>query len=209
MGDEDDNFPTIPDLKRKPVFKEMVSESGHPEITIENLSGKIEDLGYKVSSYGSHITADEVAEGVKDFRENLEAERSEKHYRKNAKEFKKYAWISLGVSILFTILFFSSISSGLGAITLILWIATIILFVLSRADEKFDRIWIRTEAKVYSGTKAREIRDSGKHKAGTTKSATSVYVHSEIKFSIGADSEIGVDRVKEDVNNLSKYIQKI
>ncbi len=73
----------------------------------------------------------------------------------------------------------------------------------------FDTIWIRADAKIYSGSKAREIRDSGKHKAGTTKLATSVYVHSEIRFFIGADSEIGVERVKRDVNEISKYIQKI
>ena len=87
-GEED--FITIHELKRKPVFKEVTIESGHPEITVENLSGKIEDMGYKVSSYGSSISNDEVADGVKDFKESLEAERSEKHYHKYAKEFQFY-----------------------------------------------------------------------------------------------------------------------
>ena len=68
-GEED--FITIHELKRKPVFKEVTIESGHPEITVENLSGKIEDMGYKVSSYGSSISNDEVADGVKDFKESL------------------------------------------------------------------------------------------------------------------------------------------
>lgn len=209
MSNEDDNFPTIQDLKRKPVFKEMVTESGHPEITVENLTGKIEDMGYKVSSYGSNISNDEVADGVKDFRENLEAERSEKHYRKNAKQLRMYAWIGLGVSTLLTLLIFSNGSSSLTTLTFIFWIATIVLFILSKPKEKFDTIWIKITSKIYSGTKAREIRDSGKHRAGTTKSASSVYVHSEIKFSLGADSQIGIERVREDVSTLSKHIQKI
>jgi len=208
MEDEDNNFPTIQDLKRKPVFKEIPTESGHPEITIENLTGKIADMGYEVSSYGSHITNDEVADGIKDFRENLEAERLEKHYRKNAKEYKKYSWVGLGVSILLTIIVFTG-SSSIIILSVISWIATIILIILSKPKEKFDRIWIKVNAKIYSGTKAREIRDSSKHKAGTTKSASSVYVHSEIKFSIGADSEIGVERVRGDISNISKYLQKI
>ena len=53
------------------------------------------------------------------------------------------------------------------------------------------------------------MRDSSKHKAGTTKSASSVYVHSEIKFSVSAETEIGVERVKEEVGTISKYLQKI
>src|SRR3989344_7679851 len=207
-GEED--FITIHELKRKHVFKEVTIESGHPEITVENLSGKIEDMGYKVSSYGSSISNDEVADGVKDFKESLEAERSEKHYHKYAKEFKKYSFIGLGISVLFTlILFATDFNSNLVFFTLLLWIATIILFILSRPKDKFDRIWIKVTGKIYSGTKSREIRDSGKHSAGQTKMASNIYVHSEIKLSIGADSEIGVERVKEDVGTLSKYLQKI
>lgn len=205
---ENEDFPEREELKRKPVYAEIPVESGHPEITIENLSSEIEDLGYNVSSFTPVIKTDGVAEGVKDFKGNIEAKRSEKHYHQNAKKFKNYAWIGLAVSILFTILIFSGYS-GLMIPALVFWVATIVLFILSRPKEKFDTIWIKAEAKIYSGTKAREIRDSGKHKAGTTRSAASVYVHSEIRFFIGADSEIGVERVKKDVSTISKYIQKI
>ncbi len=207
MVDKEDSFITIQDLKRKPVFKEITIESGHPEITVENLTGKIEDMGYKVSSYGSSITNDEVAEGVRDFREGLEADRKEEHYRKYAKEFKKYALIGLGVSILLTLLIF--VSSKIIFLAVIAWIATIVLFILSKPKDKFDRIWIRVTGKIYSGTKAREVRDTGDHKAGITKSASSVYIHTEIKFVMGADSEIGIERVREDMNTISKYLQKI
>lgn len=210
MADREDSFLTIQDLKRKPVFKEITIESGHPEITVENLTGKIEDMGYKVSSYGSSITSDEVAEGVRDFREELEAERKENHYRKYAKDFKKYALIGLSVSILFSVItFISNFNSVLTFFSIIFWLATIILFILSRPKDKYDRIWIRVTGKIYSGTKAREVRDTGDHKAGITKSASSVYIHTEIKFSMGADSEIGVERIREDMGTISKYLQKI
>ena len=210
MIEREDSFLTIQELKRKPIFKEITIESGHPEITVENLTGKIEDMGYKVSSYGSSITNDEVAEGVRDFREGLEAERKEEHYRKYAKDFKKYSLIGLGISILFTILtFVANFNNILIFFTILFWTATIILSILSRPKDKFDRIWIRVTGKIYSGTKAREVRDTGDHKAGITKSASSVYIHTEIKFCIGADSEIGVERVREDISTISKYLQKI
>ena len=210
MADKEESFITIQELKRKPVFKEITIESGHPEITVENLTGKIEDMGYEVSSYGSFITNDEVAEGVRDFREGLEAERDEKHFRKYAKEFKKYSLIGLGVSILFSILtYISGFNNTFVVLSILLWITTITLFILSKPKTKYDRIWIRVTGKIYSGTKAREVRDTGDHKAGITKSASSVYIHTELKFSIGADSEIGVERVREDISTISKYLQKI
>lgn len=210
MSDKEDSFITIQELKRKPIFKEITIESGHPEITVENLTGKIEDMGYEVSSYGSFITNDEVAEGVRDFREGLEAERDEKHYRKYSKEFKKYFWIGLAVSILFTLFtFISNFNNILIVLSLLFWISAITLFILAKPKDKYDRIWIRVTGKIYSGTKAREVRDTGEHKAGITKSASSVYIHTELKFSIGADSEIGVERVREDISTISKYLQKI
>lgn len=210
MAVKGEGFITSQELKRKPVFKEITIESGHPEITVENLTGKIEDMGYSVLSYGSSITTDEVAEGVRDFREGLEADRSEKHYRKNAKELKRYFLIGLGVSVLFTILTcLANFNSLVIILAILLWIISIVLFALSKPKEKYDRIWIRVTGKIYSGTKAREVRDTGDHKAGITKSASSVYLHTELKFSIGADSEIGVERVREDVGTISKYLQKI
>lgn len=210
MVDKEDSFITIQELKRKPVFKDITIESGHPEITVENLTGKIEDMGYHVSSYGSSITNDEVAEGVRDFREGLEAERSEKHYRKYAKDFKKYSLIGLCISLLFTILtFISGFNNILIILSILFWMSTIILFNLSKPQEKYDRIWIKVSGKIYSGTKAREVRDTGDHKAGITKSASSVYIHTELKFTIGSDSEIGIERVRDDVGTISKYLQKI
>lgn len=206
---ENTNFPISPELKKMDVFKEVSVESGHPEITVENLTGKIEDMGYEVSSYGSSITNDDIAEGVKDFKDSLECKRFEKFYRPKAKEFKKYAWFALAASILFGIIIvwanFNSIALIFGIIFII---ATIVLFFLAKPKDKFDTIWIKVEAKVYSGTKSREMRDSGKHTAGTTKTASSVYVHSEIKFLIGAESDIGTERVREDINTISKYLQK-
>ncbi len=204
-----DNESIFQDLKRNPVFKEIVIESGHPEISVENLTSHIEDAGYDVSSYGSHIEIDDAAEGVKDFRENLEATRSEDFYKENAKQYKTYGIVGLILSILITIYFISNINAGIGIVGVILWIVTIIFFKLSKPEVRSDTIWIRVTGKIYSGTKARKIRDSGENDSGMTKTASSVYIYSELKFSIGADSEIGVERVREDVGKLSKYLQKI
>jgi hypothetical protein len=91
MSDEDDDFPSKEDLKRKPVYTQVPLESGHPQITIENLSTKLEDLGYKVSYPNPEVTKDNVADGVSDFVAKMEAKRSEEQSRKNAKELRKYA----------------------------------------------------------------------------------------------------------------------
>ena len=115
-------------------------------------------MGYEVSSFGSFITNDEVAEGVRDFREGLEANRDEKHYRKHSKEFKKYSLIGLGVAVLFSILtFISSFNNTLLVLSIIIWIATITLFILSKPKTKYDRIWIRVTGKIYSGNQARGL----------------------------------------------------
>ena len=92
---------------------------------------------------------------------------------------------------------------------LISLITTFIFYILSQPKDISDNIYIRISGKVYTGTKARETRDSGKHNAGTTRHASTAYVHSEVKFIISGDSEISVDRLRNDVGTISKYLQKI
>ena len=164
-------------------------------------------MGFEISSGGSSISQDDVAEGVKTYLENIEATRTEKEYRKKFKEYKKYFSISLGVSIISTLLVFANL--GFIILALIGWVATIVFNNLSNPKIKKDNIWVKVKGKIYSGTKARESRDTGKNKAGVTRTASTVYVHSEITFSVAGDSEIDVKRIREDINLVSKHIQKL
>ncbi len=198
---------TIHDMKRKPIFTEISVETGHPEVAVDNLTGKLEDLGFEIERGPSSITSDDVAEGVKDYREYVKANRNEKEFRKNAKEYKKYALIGLGISILLLLL--SIAQPGFILLFVVLLITTIVFYVLSKPKEITDNIYIKVIGKVYAGTKAREIRDSGKQKAGITKLASTAYVHSEVKFIISGDSTISVDRLRKDIGTISKYLQKI
>jgi len=211
MAEEEQNnssgFLSVRDMKRKPVFKDIFVETGHPEHAVNSVTEQLEDMGFDIASGGSSISQDDVAEGVKTYLENVEATRTEKEYRKNAKEYKKYFWIGLGVSIFLTLLVFVSVS--LIVLAIIGWITTFIFKWLSQPKIKTDSIWVKVKGKIYSGTKARELRETGKNKAGVTKTASTVYVHSEINFSISGDSEIDVKRIREDINSLSKHIQKL
>ena len=87
--------------------------------------------------------------------------------------------------------------------------ASIVLYILSKPKDIRDNVYMRISGKVYAGTKAREIRDSGKQRTGTTKLASTAYVHSEVKFILAGDSEISVDRLRKDIGDISKYLQKI
>lgn len=209
-----EEFLTSQDMKRKPVFKEVFIEAGHPEHTINEVNNKLEDLGFKIESSGSSITSDGVAEGVKNYLENVEATRTEKQYRKNHKRYKLIFGISLAVSIIITLLVFitaikTQFNMPLFIFAVLIWINTFIFKWLSTPKEKHDWIWIKVEGKTYSGTKARETRDSGKHNAGVTRTASTVYVHSELKFKIAGDSQIDVQRARENISELVKFIEKI
>ncbi|MCK4650029.1 hypothetical protein KAT36_02245 [Candidatus Pacearchaeota archaeon] len=197
----------IHEMKRNPIFMEVNVERGHPEIAVDNLTGKLEDLGFEVERGPSSITNDDIADGVKDYKEYVEASRTEKRFRKNAKEYKRYSLIGLGVTTL--LLLISILQRGFIALFLISLIATIVVYILSRPTEIKDNVYIWIVGKVYAGTKARETRDSDKQKAGTTRLASTTYVHSEVKFILSGDSEISVDRLRKDIGTISKYLQKI
>lgn len=200
-------FLTTREMKRNPIFKDIFVETGHPEHAVNAVTEQLEDMGFHITSGGSSISQDDVAEGVKTYLENIEARRTEEEYRKNAQEYKTYFWIALGISVLFTLIGFAE--GGFFFIAIVGWAATFILKWLSNPLVKKDSIWIKVKGKIYSGTKARELRETGKNKAGVTKTASTVYVHSEITFLISGDSEIDVKRVREDINTLSKHIQKL
>lgn len=209
-----EEFLTSQDMKRKPIFKEVFIEAGHPEHTINEINNKLEDLGFKIETSGSSISSDGVAEGVKNYLENIEASRIEKQYRKNHKEYKLVYWISAVISVMITLLVFittikTQFSIFLFGLAVLLWVNTFIFKWLSTAKEKHDWIWIKVNGKTYSGTKARETRDSGKHNAGVTRTASTVYIHSELQFKIAGDSQIDVQRARENISELVKYIEKI
>jgi len=208
MVNEDDSmeFLSQRDMKRKPIFKDIYVETGHPEHAVNNVAEQLEDMGFEIESGGSSIPQDDVVEGVKTYLENLRAIRTEKEYRKNAKKYRKYFWLGLGLSILLTLFVFKGIPV---IFALIGWVTTFIFRWLSQPKTKQDTIWVKAKGKIYPGTKAREFRETGGHKAGVTKTASSVYVYSEITFFIAGDSEIDVKRVREDINLLSKHIQKL
>jgi len=211
MVEEEQNnsglFLSIRDMKRKPIFKDIFVETGHPEHAVNSVTEQLEDMGFDIESGGSSVSQDDVAEGVKTYLENLEATRTEKEYKKNAEEYKKYFWIGLGVSIFLTLLVFANLTFLV--LAFLGWITTFIFKWLSQPKIKTDNIWIKVKGKIYSGTKARELRETGKNKAGVTKTASTVYVYSEINFSIAGDSEIDVKRIREDITTLSKHIQKL
>ncbi|MBU2503580.1 MAG: hypothetical protein KJ879_00805 [Nanoarchaeota archaeon] len=198
---------TLRDMKRKPVFKDIFIETGHPEHALNNIKEQLEDIGFVIEDEDSSVSSDDVAEGVKSYSASVDTERTEKEFRKNAKEYKKYFWIGLGVSIFLTLFIFSQ--SFFVALALISWVATFIFKWLSAPKMKKDYIWIKVKGKIYSGTKARETRDSGKNKAGVTRTASTVYVYSEMTISVAGDSEIDVKRIREDITTLSKHIQKL
>ena len=201
---------TVHDMKRKPIFSEINVETGHPEIAVDNLAGKLEDMGFKIERGPNSISNDDIAEGVKDYREYLEADRTEQKFRKYAKEYKKYAWIVLGLCVLFIILtFISDFNNLMIMFTVLFIITTIVLYILAKPKNIKDNIYIRVAGKVYAGTKSREMRDSSHNKAATTKSASTAYVHSEVKFVFAGDSEISVERLRSDIGTISKYLQKI
>lgn len=202
----DENL-TIHEMKRKPVFVEVSVETGHPEVAVDNLAGKFEDLGFEVERGPSSITNDNVADGVKDYKEYMEAYRTEKKFGKNAKKFKEYFTIGLGISVLLILL--SLAQTEFIILFVIALVVTGIFYSLSQPKEISDSVYVRISGKVYAGTKARETRDSGKQKAGTTRLASTAYVHSEVKFVLAGDSEISVDRLRKDVGEISKYLQKI
>ena len=203
-------FLTKPEMKKKPVFKEISIETGHPEHSVNAVTEQLEDRGFKIENDLSPDVADDrFNENVKGFLQNIEAVRKEKTRRKNYKTYGKIALIGLGVSIIFTILFLLFVNSVIFILSLLIWIITIVFFILWRPKEKRDTIWIKVNGKVYSGTKSREIRDNGKERAGQTKSSSTAYIHSELFFAMAGDSEIDVKRVRDDIATLSKFIQKI
>jgi len=207
MSDGETESLSVHEMKRKPVFVEITVETGHPEVSIDNLAGKLEDLGFDVERGPSSISDDGVAEGVKDYREYLEADRTELKFREKAKDYKKYSLIGGGITILIILLSFISLVFLL--LFFISLIVTIVFYKLSMPKKILDNLYVRAIGKVYSGTKAREIRDSGHGKAGTVKTASTAYVHSELKFVIAGDSEISVERLRKDVGEISKYLQKV
>jgi Fe2+ transport system protein B len=205
-NDSDGNL-TLRDMKRKPIFKDIFLETGHPEHAINNIKEQLEDIGFDIEDEDSSVSNDDVAEGVKTYSANIDSERTEKEYRDNAKTYKTYFWIGLGVSIVLTLLVFAE--TFFIGLALIAWISTFILKWLSTPKIKKDYIWLKIKGKIYSGTKARETRDSGKNNAGVTRTASTVYVYSELTISIAGDSDIDIKRVRDDVTTLSKYIQKL
>lgn len=195
------------DMKKKPVFKEIFVETGHPEHAVNGVSEQLEDMGFKILSSGSTVSQDNVADTVKDYFENIQATRTEKEYRLNAKLYKQLFWLGSVVSIIGT--FIAINKSDLFPFVFILYGATALFYYLSQPKIKSDFIWLKVKGKLYEGTKSREVRDTGKDNAGITKSASSTYIHSEVTFMIAGDSQIDVARVRGNVDTLSKHIQKI
>ncbi len=202
-------FTPISSLKQKPVYKEITIESGHPDNAIHNLIEKLEDMGFTIRKSGSRVSQDNVAEGVKDYVENIEANRLERVYRENANEYRTYFWASLFITLVSTSLFFITRKNYFLIFVLIFGTCTYFLFLFSLPQIKKDTIYVKAEGKVYTGTKAREQRETGKHKAGVTRTAISVYVYSELTFFIAGDSQIDVQRIRDDINQLSKQIQRL
>jgi len=183
------------EMKRKPVFKKIFIESGHPDHAVNDVTEQLEDNGFDIEFRNSSNSSDNTIEGVKKYGENIKATRKEKNYRKNAGTYKQWFQISIVFSVLFLIISFNNSLSLLPALVFI--IATAIFYSLSQPKIKRDIIWIKVDGKIYSGTKSRELKDKGKDRGGTTKVSSSVYVHSELTFSIAGDSEIEVKRVRE------------
>jgi hypothetical protein len=206
-SENDESFLSRHEMKRKPVFHELMRETGHPEHAINSISEKLEDMGFKIETSNSNISEDGLGEGVKNYFQNIEAIRTEKQHRKNSKLFKKISWIALSIAILFTLISLANVYLLVLAIPS--WAVFALFFYLSRPLEKKDSVWIKAEAKVYSGTKSRESRNNSKDKSGESRAASTAFFHSEIKFMISGDSEIDVKRVREDISLVSKFIQKI
>ena len=206
-SERSDGFLSVREMKRKPVFKEIFVETGHPEHAVNSITEQLEDMGFEILSSGSSVSQDDVAEGVKTYLENIKAKRIEKEFRKNLDDYKKYFKIAIGVSIPLTLLIFAS--QFFIILALAGWISVAVFHNLLNPKIKKDRIWVKVKGKLYSGTKARELRETGKNKAGVTRTASTVYVHSEITFSVAGDSEIDVKRVRDDIDVLSKHIQKL
>jgi len=210
---------TIYQMKSKPIFKEFTLDTGHPETFTDNLVEKIEDLGYIVKRTGSVITKDDVMEDVKDYRETIESTRShiKKEHGKNANIRRKLGIGLLIASVIFFIIPIIVIMNlgemngetviGFLIIAGIAFIIGIVLFLFRKQTKKEqDKIWIKINGKIYSGTKTREIKQLSKDKTGQTKGATSIYVYSEMKIQLAADSEMDINNVKEDIKNISEYL---
>jgi len=73
-----DNFMTLRNMKRLPVFRDISIETGHPEHAVNNVTEQLEDMGFEITSGGSSISNDAIAEGIKTYREDIEAVRYEK-----------------------------------------------------------------------------------------------------------------------------------
>lgn len=206
---EDIDFLALKDMKKKPVFKEIAIEAGHPEHVVNNVSEKLEDLGFKIEGSGSKIDQDDINENIKNFHSNLKAIRTEKEFRKKFKNYRLIFLISLGISILFLVLVLVTQEEALGYLTAMGVINTVVFYLLWKPKIKADSIWVKVEGKVYSGMRTKEVRDSHKDKAGQTRSASMTYVHSELIFKIAGESEIDEKRVREDISVISGYIQKL
>ncbi|MFW5982926.1 MAG: hypothetical protein ACOCQ4_00345 [bacterium] len=194
-------------MKDCTVFKKISVETGHPDNAVNNITEQLEDMGFHIRQSGGQADEDNVVDGVKNYMDNIEAIRTEYLYREKTELYNQLFWICLASAIFSTILIFYVKIIAIFAI--ILFGVTIFFWKLTQSIPHSDYIYIKVDGKIYAGTKAKEIKDSGKNKSGTKRSSASIYVTSDLKFNLAGESEIDDKRIRQDINRLSKYIQKI
>lgn len=215
-NEEGNWYISVYDMKQSPIFKEIHSEKGHPDNVFEVILEQLQDMGFEVEK-NHYSLKDEFVDNSRTYNANIEATRYKEEYGENHQTYKNIFLISLFVSIFFFLVTFWIIYSSrgiyVGGITTIISttisIAVAIIFKRLSNPEIFgDYIWIKIKGNVYSGLKAKEIRDGGKHKSGVTRSSSSNYVHSELLFYVSGDSDDNLERLKEDIKEIYTIIEK-
>jgi len=194
-------------MKDCPIYKKIFLETGHPDNAVNNVSEKLEDMDFYVTQSGGQSDEDNVVEGVKNYMDNIEAIRTEYLHRENSEFYNQLASFFLAFTVLTLILI---IQFKIMAIFFVIFLAaTIIFWRLTKSTPHSEYIYIKVEGKIYPGTKSKEISESGKNKSGTKRSSASTYVTSDLKFHLAGESEIDDKRIRQDISQISKYIQKI